>query len=178
MLGRQAVVDREHVRAGLAAEQPAGGVVGVQVAEHEAAAVEKDHQRVRAAWGVRHVVARAKRPRGALDGELAHGRNRDRRPGVDERVAAHARAGGGHVQIGQGREAELVAHGEHQLHLRIERLAVYGHGRLAREQHLGLGRQGGQRAGGPKLHALIQGDRGVRHRALPATGPLARSPSA
>ena len=44
MLGGEPVVDRHHVRADVAAQQPAEPVVGVEVAEHEAAAVEVDEQ--------------------------------------------------------------------------------------------------------------------------------------
>ncbi len=57
MLGRQPVVDREHLHARVLGEQPAGLVVGLQIADHEAAAVEEDQQRVRSAGLVRNVVA-------------------------------------------------------------------------------------------------------------------------
>ncbi len=98
VLGRQPVVDRQHVRAPVAAQQPAGGVVGVEVADHEAAAVVVDDQRVRAAGLRRHVVAGLDRAFGAVHLEVAHLLHRDLaarrtpRPGAARRRAPRAAA--------------------------------------------------------------------------------------
>ena len=54
VLGRQAVVDADDHGADARAEQPAHALVGVEVADHEAAAVEVDDRRYRAV-GVRAV---------------------------------------------------------------------------------------------------------------------------
>ena len=47
VLRRQPVIDRQHVHVGVAAGQPAQRIVGVQVADHPAAAVVEDQQRRR-----------------------------------------------------------------------------------------------------------------------------------
>ncbi len=52
MLGRQPVVDREHVHAGVSREEAAGAVVGVEVADHPAAAVVVDEERAPRAGSV------------------------------------------------------------------------------------------------------------------------------
>ena len=44
VLRRESVVDRQDVDSGVAAHQPAQPVVGVEVADDEAAAVEEDQQ--------------------------------------------------------------------------------------------------------------------------------------
>ena len=75
MLRGQAVVDGEHVRPGVAAEDPAHVVVSVQVAVEEAAAVVVDEQRMGAAGLERFVVAGGDRRR-SVDhqvGRRAHG---------------------------------------------------------------------------------------------------------
>ena len=63
MLGRQPVVDRQYVCAGVAAENSARAVVRVEVAVEEPAAVVEDEQRVGAAGLGRDVVAGAERHR-------------------------------------------------------------------------------------------------------------------
>jgi hypothetical protein len=47
VLRREAVVHGEHVGPGVAAQEPAVGVVGIKVAEHEPAAVEKHDEGAR-----------------------------------------------------------------------------------------------------------------------------------
>ena len=66
VLGREPVVDREDRDAGVVGEQAAGAVVGVEVAEHPAAAVEVDEQRPAGPPGSRgEVEARRQRPAAA-----------------------------------------------------------------------------------------------------------------
>jgi len=45
MLRREAVVDRENANLGVGGKEAAGVVVGLEVADHPAAAVEVDEQR-------------------------------------------------------------------------------------------------------------------------------------
>src|SRR6185436_5813323 len=47
MLGRQAIVDRDHLAAALVGESPARRVMGLDVADHEAATVIVDQRRQR-----------------------------------------------------------------------------------------------------------------------------------
>ena len=76
VLGREAVVDGQHARARRRGEQAGGRVVGVEVADHPAAAVEEDQQRrgIRPARLLGHVEPRAQRSVGARDGEPLHAR--------------------------------------------------------------------------------------------------------
>ncbi len=74
MLGRQPVVDRKYVCAGVAAENSARAVVRVQVAVEEPATVVEDEQRMGTAGLGRGVVAGAERHRriAPVDLEIAH----------------------------------------------------------------------------------------------------------
>ncbi len=82
MLRRQSVVDRQHGRAGGRGEEATDAVVGLEVADHPAAAVEVEEEGGRAVgrqppW---QVEAGRKRPGVAWDLELFDPRHRDRRP--------------------------------------------------------------------------------------------------
>jgi hypothetical protein len=99
VLRGQAVVDREDVGAGVGGEEAAGPVVGVEVADHPAAAVVVDEKRrgcVRRARE-RHVVPRRDRPSGPGDLDRFHPRHRNRRPLADDlRLATAVRPRRGH----------------------------------------------------------------------------------
>jgi hypothetical protein len=103
VLGREPVGHRQHVHARLAAQQPAGLVVALEVADDVAAAVEEDEQRRGpVGLGQRRVQARGQRAGRAADLQVAHVADRDRLAGEGDGLArARARAaGGGSVSSG------------------------------------------------------------------------------
>ena len=122
MLGRQAVVDREHQRTGLAGEKAAGLIVGVEVADHVPAAVVVDDQRRRARDLDGHVEPgrdRSGRP-GQL--ELLDPLDLDPRAGEDARLAAAADTCLGHSE--QLRAPREPLEPQRELHLGVQVLAV------------------------------------------------------
>ena len=127
VLGREAVVDREHVGARVPAQQPAQAVVRVEIAEHEAAAVEVRQQRLAAAVGAavsRGIVARAKRhgqvERHALDKTHRRGLAAERDGRGTARRARLLRR-----ERVERRLAPTLEQRQHQLHSGRERLPVH-----------------------------------------------------
>ena len=83
VLGREPVVDREHPAAAVLGEEAAEAVVGLEVADHPAAAVVVDEQRLRRLGGAeRDVEARRHLAARAGDRQLFDPRHRPRRPAV------------------------------------------------------------------------------------------------
>src|SRR6202042_1849695 len=106
---RQAIVDREHVRAGVAAEEPAHAVVRVQVPVEEAAAVVEDEQRMWAA-GLGGAVVPRPEPGCAVDLEVLYRTDGERLPSEHggEPAPRLARVGRRH-----GLERRLLSAGGH-----------------------------------------------------------------
>ena len=128
MLGREAVVDREDMHVGVAADAPAQVVMGVEVAGDEAAAMEVDEQGPRLP-GSRRIVARADHASAALDGEVGDRADRDRRgrqsPALPGAIPAALRG----QPVDRARRPQGGAQGEHELHLRMQRRPLDRHRR-------------------------------------------------
>ena len=79
VLGREAVIDRDHRQPGLGGDLAAEAGVGIEVADDEPAAVEEHDRRPRAALGLRVEQPQRDRPRPARAGEIADDRQLTRR---------------------------------------------------------------------------------------------------
>jgi hypothetical protein len=151
VLGRLAVLDREHVHAGVAAQHAAGLVVRVEVADDEPAAVQEQQQRMRAARLGRDVVAAAQAPGGTVDLEVADRAHRGRTARRRARLGADVGPCALGRHVGVRRHAEALAHVQQQLHLGVQRLAVDDDRAAAGETHLRARRQRGEQ---PRTGAL------------------------
>ena len=155
VLGREAVVDGEHAGARRRGEQAHGRVVGVEVADDPAAAVEEDEQGGRRGPVrlVGHVEARPQRPVGAGDGEPLHARQRHRRPGHDACAVRRVRPGPRRRPRGEPAPPGALLELQEQLRVQVE-LEPVAADRRAGEAPLDARRQRGGRAGGQELRAL------------------------
>ena len=135
VLGRKAVVDREHVRAGVAAEDPAHAVVRIEVAVEEAAPVVVHEQRVRSAGLGRCVVPCAERGRG-VDLEVLDGADGERFAAEHRGQPAPRLARVGQRHRLERRLLAALEDREHELSLGGERLAVDHDRRLAGQANL------------------------------------------
>ena len=127
--------------------------MAVDVADHEPAAVVVDEQRVRARL-IGHVVAGAQRALRAVDLEVAHGAELERRAAVEAGLYVHDLARLRHRQLVEAIQALALEHRQAELDLRIETQPVDRHGRLAGQAQLRARRQRGQRSGGAELETL------------------------
>ena len=132
MLGREPIVDREDMHVGVAADAAAQVVVAVEVAEHETAAVIVDQQRPRTARG-RRIVARGEGAVAAVDGDVRHRADRDRRAGDGRGVVAEIPPRDVRGQRRDRRAAPEVAQGDQELHLRMQHGPLDHHRRPVRE---------------------------------------------
>jgi hypothetical protein len=138
VLGRQAVVDREDLDLGVVAEDPAWLVMGVQIADHKAPAVQEHQQRLSlgSPRPGRPVVAGAQRVGAASHLKLANAAHLGLEKRVDERLAMHPHPHLAGLRVSPGRPdqsriAPQLKRSERELDPGIERLAVELHLRAA-----------------------------------------------
>jgi hypothetical protein len=144
------------VGAAVPAQHATGRVVRLEVADHEAAAVVVDDQRVRPTRLGRRVVTGANRAVAAVDLDVAHLPHRDLAAGEHLALAAHHLARDRRRERLDRRVAAALHHREHQLNVGLEREAVELHRRPARQLHLRARRQRGHRAGNAHLEAFAR----------------------
>ena len=144
--------------------------MGVQVAEDEPAAVEKDDEGVRTAGFRRGVEPRGESPGGAVYRQIPHGAHADRGTVGDGDLAAVRLTRIGRREGLQGGSAAALEQREAELHLGFEGLPVDAHGGPTREADLEPRRQRTEQAGGAELEALAGGEGGLRRGPGPA-GP-------
>ena len=159
VLGGEPVVDGQHVRARVTAEHPAQPVVGIEVADHEATAVEVHDQR-RPASRLIHgsVMAGGQGSGDTVDPQVLRGAHRDRPAARDGGLAPCrlARLLDGELLHGLG--AAALEQREGELHLGLQLLPVDDDRRTAGEKHLHPRRERREDAGGAQLEALASGE--------------------
>ena len=142
VFGRQSVIHREHVHARVTTDQPARCVMGIEVAEHESAAVIKDHQRRGCATAGGPIVP-------ARD-HTARARDRHRPDAADAHIwlvqgsgeFAITGAGRGDVIGGhQADHAQRALGGQHHLQGGVQSIAVDGDSPASGEHSLDADRK-------------------------------------
>ena len=153
MLGREAVVDREHVHVGIAADSPAQAVMSIEIAGNETAAVVVDEQGLRRT-GWRIVPCADCLAATTVDDEIADRADRDRPTGNRQSVPAQLPPRFTRYRIEQASRPQQRAERQDELHLRMQCHPIDGNGWAARQAHLNGWRQRQHHARRPEFEML------------------------